>query len=63
MCCVGIQVSRKRLEMAMQVLERQNVYDPDLLIYRTALGMIRSASLNCYIFDVSAPCLIIRDVS
>ncbi|CAL5222512.1 g4886 [Coccomyxa viridis] len=46
-----IVVSRKRLEMAMQVLERQNVYDPDLLVYRTALGMIRSASLNCYIFD------------
>ena len=38
----------------MQLLERQNVYDPDLLMYRTALGMIRSASLNCYIFDVSA---------
>ena len=47
------QVSRKRLEMAMQVLERQNVYDPDLLMYKTALGMVRSASLNCYIFDVS----------
>lgn len=40
--------------MAMQLLERQNVYDPDLLMYRTALGMVRSASLNCYIFDVSA---------
>ena len=40
--------------MAMQLLERQNVYDPDLLMYRTALGMIRSASLNCYVFDVSA---------
>ena len=38
----------------MQVLERQNVYDPDLYIYRTALMMVRSASLNCYIFDVSA---------
>lgn len=37
----------------MRVLERQNVYDPDLLIYRTALTMVRSASLNCYIFDVS----------
>ena len=49
--------------MAMQVLERQNVYDPDLLIYRTALGMIRSASLNCYIFDVSAPCFIMRCAS
>ena len=42
----------------MQVLERQNVYDPDLLVYRTALGMIRSASLNCYIFDVRLPCQI-----
>ena len=39
----------------MQVLERQNVYDPDLFIYRTALTMVRSASLNCYIFDVSNP--------
>ena len=42
--------------MAMQVLERQNVYDPDLLVYRTALGMVRNASLNCYIFDVRLPC-------
>ena len=50
-----LQVSRKRLETAMQVLERQNVYDPDLYIYRTALTMVRSASLNCYIFDVSGP--------
>ena len=50
---IDVQVSRKRLEMAMQVLERQNVYDPDLLMYRTALGMVRSASLNCYVFDVS----------
>ena len=44
--------------MAMRVLERQNVYDPDLLVYRTALGMVRSASLNCYIFDVRLPCRI-----
>jgi len=36
----------------MNALERQNVYDPDLLIYRTALKMVRSASLNCYVFDV-----------
>lgn len=43
----------------MQVLERQNVYDPDLLIYRTALNMVRSASLNCYIFDVSEAHLIL----
>ncbi len=43
----------------MQVLERQNVYEPDLLIYRTALSMVRSASLNCYIFDVSSPCPIV----
>lgn len=54
-----VQVSRKRLETAMQVLERQNVYDPDLLIYRTALNMVRSASLNCYIFDVSEAHLIL----
>ena len=43
----------------MQVLERQNVYDPDLLIYRTALNMVRSASLNCYLFDVSEGHLIL----
>ncbi len=56
---IDAQVSRKRLETAMQVLERQNVYDPDLLIYRTALNMVRSASLNCYIFNVSEACLIL----
>lgn len=56
---VYVQVSRKRLETAMQVLERQNVYDPDLLIYRTALNMVRSASLNCYLFDVSEGHLIL----
>lgn len=36
----------------MKALEAQNVYDPDPLIYKTALSLVRSASLNCYIFPV-----------
>ncbi len=49
-CC--LQGSKQRLETAMKALERQNVYDPDLLIYKSALNIIRSASLNCYLFEV-----------
>ncbi|EIE25291.1 hypothetical protein COCSUDRAFT_32604 [Coccomyxa subellipsoidea C-169] len=37
----------------MKALEAQNVYNPDPLIYKTALSMVRSASLNCYIFPAS----------
>lgn len=46
------QASKERLETAMKALEAQNVYDPDFLIYKTALNMVRSASLNCYNFEV-----------
>ena len=46
------QASKQRLETAMKALEAQNVYNPDPLIYKTALTMVRSASLNCYNFAV-----------
>ena len=36
----------------MKALELQNVYDPDPQIYKNALNLIRSASLNCYLFEV-----------
>ncbi|CAL8460512.1 g41 [Coccomyxa elongata] len=48
-----IKASKQRLETAMKALEAQNVYDPDPLIYKTALSLVRSASLNCYIFPAS----------
>ncbi len=55
------QASKQRLETAMKALEAQNVYNPDPLIYKTALSMVRSASLNCYIFPVGIVLLLLHD--
>ena len=49
---VYAQGSRQKLAIAMKALETQNVYDPDPNIYKNALNIVRSSSLNCYSFEV-----------
>lgn len=53
-----MQGSKQRLESAMKTLERQNVYDPNLNLYKSALNIVRSASLNCYLFEVCPNCVL-----
>ena len=47
-----IRASRIKLQAAEKALATINIYDPSPDTYKNILQQIRSASMNCYSFDV-----------
>lgn len=45
--CVVCAVQQR----AQAALENLNVYDPDPVVYKSVLNSVRSASMNCYLFE------------
>ncbi len=42
-------------QRAQAALENLNAYDPDPVVYKSVLNNVRSASLNCYLFEARRP--------